>query len=203
LLAIIESGVTIDMLVVYGARHDCFHTIDTGKSRTPGNTMHIAGVKNAINVAGLLSFRWKYYKAKSRNGSLNMWERPTHYELVSFAEGNQMLTSKAVSVAAKVRKSVRGINPSTIGGSYIIFVENYDEITVDSFFESLCSGENLAPNSPVLTFRNKMISGGSGPTDLKWQVKAAYLFMAFKKYAEKKPSTLLRWTEGKDAFPFI
>lgn len=203
LLAVIETGLTVQMMIVYGASQDCFHTLDTGKSRNPGNTMHIAGVKNANNVAALIGFRWKYLKAESRNGSLNMWERPTHGELVEYAKNNAQLVQNAVACSQRIRKVLRGINASTIGGSYVVFSEKTNEEKCKEFFDSLATGKNLDENSSVLTLRNKLITSCVGSSSLKWQVKAAYIFMAYKKYIEQKPLILLRWTEGKDKFPFI
>jgi hypothetical protein len=203
LLAVIRAARPVQMMVVYGVDRDCFHTLDTGKSRSPGNTMHIAGIKNAVTISGMLTFRWKYLKAEARGGSLNMWERPTHGELVEYATINEQMVHSAVCAMTKVRKVIRGVNPSTLGGSYIVFCEKTDTVTCAEFYSKLALGEELNKNNPVLTLRNRLINSCVGPSDLKWQVKAAYLFMAYKKYVECKPLSLLRWTEGKDKFPFI
>jgi len=203
LLAVIQSGVEVPMMVVRGVSQDAFSTIDTGKSRTPGNTLHIAGVKNAANVAGCLAFRWKYLKAKSRDGSLNMFERPTQSELVEYAEHNPDIVSDAVSWTAKIRRSIGGIAPSTLGGTYIVMREQYGKCTSDLFYELLSTGEGLESGNPVLTLRNKLTGSNIGSSDIKWQVKAAYLSMAIKKYLAGENMSLLRWTEGKDKFPFI
>jgi len=54
LIAVVETGVSIDTNIVWGADESVFATIDTGKTRTVGNVLAVEKVPNYNNVAAAL-----------------------------------------------------------------------------------------------------------------------------------------------------
>lgn len=58
LTAILESGIEQDMLVISGLPTSAMSFIDTGRSRSLGDTMQINGVKNANALASVVAMAW-------------------------------------------------------------------------------------------------------------------------------------------------
>ncbi len=194
--------------VVYGIPDDCFSTIDTGAKRTAGDTFHVNGISSARNVSAGLAWFWKYSLARKRGGSLNMWDKPSSVELLKMAQDDLEFCVKAMSVSAKATKKYRIIPISMCFGLYTAFCKYDTEASADMFFNALISGAGLSINHPILVLGNKLGSlvGSNGVqknATLKHQVIAAYFCIAYRKYINGEQLTFLRWTEGKDKFPFV
>jgi hypothetical protein len=79
LMACASSGVAFQTVLVTGVSQSAVMTIDTGRSRTPGDMLRLAGEINAneIAAAGRLAWRWS-------RGLIQSPTAPSHSELQSF-----------------------------------------------------------------------------------------------------------------------
>jgi len=199
--AVILSGISITTLVVYGASTEAFFTIDKGAPRSNGDMLTIAGMKNATNAAAMLQFVWKYRDAKERDGSLNMYRRPSPSEL---AEMYRSFGDDKMTDAAKIAKACRrttGIGASILGGSWLICQE-IDAIEADFFFDKLTTGEMLASGNPIFTLREKLQVGEKSERKLSAMSKAAFIFKAWNAMREGRSIKMLRHNFQSDAFPW-
>ena len=62
--AVMQSGITIETLVVEGLSSDVFDTKDVGKRRSAGDTLGVAGEQNACRLAAALILIDKYFTGR-------------------------------------------------------------------------------------------------------------------------------------------
>jgi len=67
--AVVQSGITIETLVVEGLSSDVFDTKDVGKRRSAGDTLGVAGEKNACRLAAALILIDKYFTGRVEKAS--------------------------------------------------------------------------------------------------------------------------------------
>jgi hypothetical protein len=168
----------------------------------------MAGIPNANSMASGMAWFWKYRLARQRGGSLNMWDKPSNKEILEMVTADMDLCTRAYSVMTTVYAKHRPIAKSMGIGLYLAFSKYDNEQTASEFFGKLVSGANLDQANPVLTLKSKLGSltnerGILKNSMLKNQVKAAYICIAYIRYKHGQPLTMLRWTEGKDKFPFV
>ncbi|MEM9599431.1 MAG: hypothetical protein AAF926_00285, partial [Pseudomonadota bacterium] len=89
--AIVASGVTVKMLVVFGAERDARLTIDQNRTRSAADNLGIVGMKNTASVAAITSaFMSLLSGARGHSpnrGALNLSKanRPTKQEIRDYA----------------------------------------------------------------------------------------------------------------------
>jgi hypothetical protein len=214
LTACIKCGKSFKTIVVSGVPDECFKTIDTGMKRTTGNILQMAGVPNANAMAAGMLWFWKYRLARQRQGSMNMCDKPSSKEILDMVQKDMDMCGRAMSVVTIANHTHKSLTRSTGIGLYLAFSKYDNEARASEFFGKLASGANLEDGNPILTLKNKMSSLYSErdndgklqimkSTTLKDQVKAAYICIAYNRYKNGLPLSLLRWTEGRDKFPFV
>jgi hypothetical protein len=63
LRAIVDSGCTVPMTVVFGVNPGAFKTIDVGRSRTAGNLLAMKGHGDGRTLAATAAMVWRYKRA--------------------------------------------------------------------------------------------------------------------------------------------
>lgn len=101
LTAILQTGVTVPMLVVRGVKAKAQSTIDTGAKRTFGDVLTLKGYERGKDLAALVraAYLWQkgHYTATS-------FETPTNTELLAFLDANDDLIGCIEVVEPSVRK---------------------------------------------------------------------------------------------------
>jgi hypothetical protein len=168
LLACVAAGMPIRSLVVRGVNREAFPVLDTGKSRTPGDVMGIAGFKNRVAIAstarGLVLI-----DASGRYDPPNRQELDpllTHTALLRYAQTHAEV-EQGVLLGNQVRAAgLRG--GAGLLGTLFALLLRADEAKAAEFAERLGSGANLDTDSPILRFRNRLITDQrmpNGPAD--------------------------------------
>jgi hypothetical protein len=155
LLAIVHSGVTLDMLVIRGVDARAQLVIDVGRPRTVANQMHMANVPSAnvaTSIANLL-LRWRAGKALLSTYIPSVMQ--VHELLL-----NEPEIPHAVNYVYRIRKALRRSPAAALGSAYIE-AGHIDVTNRDEFFENLLTGADLAVDDPILVLRNTL---GRTPT---------------------------------------
>lgn len=147
LLAVIESGVTIQTPVARGAKEEAMSAIDIGAKRTVADYMHLHhDVKNAtkvcaaVNVIYYISFGFSWFTVQPHlvKIGIDLFGDEIHqiiHCISNFKPGKKSWIYGALAFAAKT-----------------------DERVFD-FTKQLATGENLKKGDPALTMRNWLING--------------------------------------------
>ncbi len=150
LTAIINSETTQRMLVVSGVDNTVADTIDTGKPRSPGDALGMAGYAQPHALATTARFVYSYCDDPH-------FKYPRKYsnpQILSFVEDNP-IEQWAAAVSIYSRAKNLGHRSVMAGFFYILAVA--DPYKAPVFFERLISGEELKRNDPILALRNKML----------------------------------------------
>jgi hypothetical protein len=159
LLACIDSGVPIKVLVVYNAPDESFPFIDVGKARTASDIFAINGVPNyalmAATIPLVIGYEAERFDAAIRQGSTASVKVLDHEELYrEFVKRPNLAESTWVS---NVFKKEQLAPPSVMVAFHYLCAQKSRE-TADSFFRRVGDGVGFASNrDPAYKLRAKLI----------------------------------------------
>lgn len=194
ILAVINTGIGIWSVVVEGIPDAYFATIDSGKSRSFGDVLHIAGAENTTVLAATVQRLAEYLKDERGVGTAMPI---SHSELMQTRDICRGLDEHCRACGTAGLKRV--VAPSRIAWlHYLVHKECCD--LVGDFFDKLASGELLNKTSPILALRNRLILDKTSKTHLSTREVMALLVKAWNAHISKKPLSVLRWSVDED-FP--
>lgn len=192
LKAVIAFGRPVDLLVAYGANENAFHTIDTGKGRSPGDILSMSEVRNPTACAAVAKLIWQIIqrvplttpaptsyllKVLERFPSIQKWAMETN------GKGANTIVPQASLVAALV---------------YLEDIAKKPASALD-FYEGVVVGANLPESSPILALRNRCInvrqSGGRLGAEWAWPITAK----ALSYFEAGQKVTKLRYVQSRGA----
>jgi len=185
--AVVQSGVTIPVVIVRGADPEVFALVDTGRTRQA--SQFVPGQNGAMIAAAarlVMAFR-------STGGQFRRIEHErsmiTNKQILDDVEADEEYQLAAPQMAA-IRKAAK-INPVPLLAVHILASRNVDADQASLWLSGLETGEDLAKGDPRLVLRNKWIQEGPrirGVT-LQWSltVKAWNAHLAGKEIRQ------LRW----------
>ncbi len=156
LYAIIESGVTVRSLVIYGVPPEAFKTIDTGKVRTGSDVlnMNYPNEKRQVVAAVATAARWVMLWRKGRGR-----RRIPNSEILVFAQENPEIWRCASTLYEYPRDSqVIALGAGTF--LYFLFQE-IDEEQAREFMHKLSTGEALKRSEVEYMLRAQLIKNAS------------------------------------------
>jgi hypothetical protein len=190
LSAIVESGVTVRMLVVGNLPPQAQEAVDGGAKRKFSDILHLRGEQN-YNLLGAVVRRAWYWKAGLRGSTGNY--TPTSSQLLDVLDEHPEVRASATA-AAGVRHSVP-IAGSILGLCHWLF-SNIDADDCNFFFERLTDGVNLAADHPIHVLRRTVIENQSAKSRLTETVVTAYVVKTWNAYRDGRTVGLLRFKPG-------
>ncbi|MFA7185855.1 MAG: hypothetical protein WC082_13220 [Victivallales bacterium] len=194
LKAIIRSGLTLPMLVVYGIEDENFKTMDQGCKRTTGQVLNILECKNSNTLAAALRIAYIYFEV---DPNLNCSSTAYVYNeaLLNFREQHpEMEQSVAIAGAAK------GIcSTSALAFCHFVFARKCPQFA-DLFINQLISGEDLHAGHPVLALRNHLIRNKHNKAKLPVRELIVLIFKAWN-YCRKMQKIKCLKVNGSDTLP--
>ena len=180
LMAVAESGATIEMHVVRGAPSDCFLVVDSGRSRNPADVVAINGWPNAKLAAAAARM------VHTHSSGNAWWTRGAPFD--GREAERAMRDHPRLVDHVSAHGCHRAFATMRIPPSFVVFF-SYTARPQDKaqeFISGLESGEGLPAGDPRLALRERLIRAhGSGGTRAKLSeqmVIALYLhaWRAFK-----------------------
>lgn len=194
-LAVIQSGESVRVLVVWGVDDDDFCSIDNVARRSGADVAKSLGFVSCTLSAAAATFVINY----STDPALTKHPRYSNQEIQEFLSANHELIQWSVSkVRAKAPSGM--LKESTLAGSHFIF-SLIDGAAADDFIDRYCSGVNLTETDPIRLLREKSIRNSVGRIQTKDQF--AYIVKAWNAYRAKTPMSLLRWSPENEKFPVV
>lgn len=141
LQAIIESGVSIVLLVATGEPLEALQTKDRGARRTLAQNLKIHGVRHYKQAASFSQYTRLLASGNSNNFRLEM------KDILLFLEEN-----KEAFACLEEGFSSSLIRNGRIGGP-MLFAYKKDPAAVARFVQSVAKGSNLPEGSPILAYR--------------------------------------------------
>lgn len=144
LLAIIESGVTIEVLVVRGVDPAAWYTYDQGKSRSGGDIFQIAGVTNPFAIKAIVA-KCEAINEKKILHSINnaQYTSKSNAELLGIYKEHEEVFRDALSMYLKYQTDFRRLlSPAYIGGvaAFLMLYKGCTKECVGRFWEGFALG---------------------------------------------------------------
>ncbi len=202
LWAVLNSGITIKTVVVYGMDPKLFSTLDQGWGRNGGSILSILRVPSPREVSAALNwlFRYQQKKVNSGTGLGNSLSNPEIER--TFFKYPDIVNS------IEFGKATKKLMPTSVGiVTHFLLVNHAGQKKATAFFEDLAEGAGLEKGDPVLALREKL-------RDIKTKFEKrkptsdeyfALILKAwqFREDGMEVTKRLLVWRKGRDKFPYL
>jgi hypothetical protein len=152
LQAVVDTGLTIEALLVYNVDQATFPTLDSGSARTAGDVLGIAGTQNAHRISAAV--RWIQAYRAGVTAPANV--RIDADQVLSFVEGLNDSEVERMQLATLAAGRVARLVAGSIATALSFLFAEKDEALALTFFDDLHSGVGLAPGDPVLVLRDQL-----------------------------------------------
>lgn len=186
LLAVIESGKTVRLLVIRGLPAEAQDVLDTGAARTASDQLTIHGHSNGaiLAAAAKLAILWetdRFYVDRNQKAV-------SHREILNFAEGNHILALTCGRAGSITKGS--DLKASVAGAAFYELMQVDGEAALE-FFDRLADGVNLPASSPILALRNRLRSIRDDKTRVDSEGLMSLVFRAWNAWRDRKRLTSL------------
>lgn len=162
LYAVVQSGVTIPILIITGLPKQSQETMDTGKSRSLSDVFTLRGEKNAVTLASVVAglVRYERWGVQAAFVTSNNWP-------VTNGQAIQWLESHP-----EVRESVNAIKgigkhaniPEKVAGILHYRFTHISQEDGEDFFDKLDTGASMEQGHPILALRKQLKIVHDDPT---------------------------------------
>jgi hypothetical protein len=177
--AVVQSGITIETLVVEGLPTNVFDTKDVGKRRSAGDTLGVAGEQNGCRLAAALVLIDKYFTGRV-DKSVSYSNTEMEELLVKYPESRQSLQT---SMGTKGL-----IPPSVLDACHYLFSRK-DPVLADQFVDKVLQGTSLTAGSPWYVLRERLVNNSMSKAKLK---KAYLMALCIKAWNNARSGTTLK-----------
>lgn len=199
-LAVVDSGVTVDALVVMGVDDNVFCTIDEGVKRTGGHILAIKGVANYNLVSAIVTKVDKYSHWTTPGEDTRGYITPREV-LEKYKSDPNRYDYTAHVIAGNIRDAQLLLEPSLIGACHYVFSQISAEES-DEFILKLLKGFGLDSNSAILSLRNRLIQNSTSKLKLSQQERWALIIKSWNYERQGVVPKQLKWAPGAgEKFP--
>lgn len=196
LAACVRANVPLTSWVVRGIDNDAFDTIDVGLPRTGGDILHVQNESHAPVLAAALTLVGAYEAGRLPKGSISrnrlrplLEAHPTIRESVTRIANNEISKQKLAS------------KPILAFMHYML--SKVDPVKATEFFDRLEDGASLAPGSPILVLRNRLIRNAADPKKLASTDVFALCLKAWDAFFNERSINKLSFSRNREQFPGI
>ena len=193
LLAVVKTGIPLDVLVVRGVSKQAFKTMDSGRKRTSGDVLAIAGEINANRLAAAARSYIQYITGYTRD--VKAISSTTVQDFVNIHPELRYWVSRFCN-----HKNTKRC-PSTMIAYLTIASEKYGIQKLDDFLDKFQTGANLDVNEPAFLLRERLFNQ-SDVKRLSPQMTSAFIIKSINLHIAGKRAAFLRH-KLEDEFPKI
>lgn len=204
----VESGVSFEVLMIFGMPRAIFDVIDTGKKRSRADRLSVEGYPSTNQLVRALGWRYQYDcgnpNARYDKGE-GRWETNRH--IVELAE---KYTAMDISVRMTRRFAGRGLMPPGVAAALHSVAAEFDPTNADLFNRVV--GQGIDPENPTgcifeknaaLLHRRLSKEIGKKTAKLPGIFRAAFWVKAWNASREGKTCSYFRFNESREEFPRI
>lgn len=151
---VVSTGTAIQTVIVFGPEEETRFTIDTGRSKSVANLLHMQGRVYTNTLAAATSLIIQYKQHNQVGYTVNAPPKSVVLKAVAELEG----ISESVSQTAPAVQKIRSHSPLAMC-HWVIWDRATRELA-DEFMMKLIEGESLRRGDPILYCRNKLIGMG-------------------------------------------
>jgi len=190
LQAIVNSGVTVPVLLITEQDPSIFAVLDTGRARTASDILSIGGAKNCSRTAAGIKLFFLYVDHPNKVWT-GMKLARSHQEILEYYNNRKVLIDDWSTIAVRAYAANRLLNPSALL-AFALVAQNapcVDKEQIMQFLEMVGVGEGLSKDCPILRYRqtltNQYSSGSIKRVSYRPQMALACLIKAFNYWANQ------------------
>lgn len=199
LAAVIESGATVEMMVVVGLDISDQETMDTGRKRSLADVLALRGEENVASLAAAVGIYWR-----RQAGQITSNASPTNQQALAVLADHPGLRH-SVTYASRVARTLRYSQGLAAALHYEMSLLNAED--AGDFWSKLESGLGLHERHPIYILRRRLEDNAAViGRKLDRLMVHAFTIKAWNAYREGRDMTLVRWTRGganPEAFPEV
>ena len=191
--AIIQSGVSVQMMLTFGVERDTRHTVDQGVARTHGHILAMFGEKNTNKLATALQFLWV------TDQGLTFHARPSTDQLLA-----TLAVHPGIRDALRDVSHVSGefrLSAGYVGAAHYL-CKRHNEFSAGQFLDALTTGTNIRNvNSPVARLR-RMFTEHSAKRTRKTNIEQAGNYIkSYNQFLRGRTGPCVWKPNANEAFP--
>jgi hypothetical protein len=159
LTAVVQSGVTIDGLIVEGLDPEAFTTMDIGRRRTGADALIIAeDAKNATCCSAACTHIISYKEAVERNAPYRRVVRngPVRHDQIIDTYNAYPRLYEYIRHGARQETTIKFI-PLSMYAAIRLMMDEIDEKASADFWDKFETGANLGKSNPINALRSRFI----------------------------------------------
>lgn len=155
---VIQSGIPVKTVMIFGVDRETRDTLDQGKNRMVSDYLSMLGKKNAHHLAAAARMVWQWqnigYITGRITGSRNL--KPTRTEIVHLVDNTPSLVRSLDAIYTTNTGRIGSIGMVAFCHFAMKIASN--ESAVTEFIQSLVAGAELEADDPRLYCRNRLMS---------------------------------------------
>lgn len=192
--ASVQSGHSFDTFVVFGVSDEAFAYMDTGKGRSAGDVLGIAGVGDANSTAS--ACRWAYLIVNNIVQNSNM--RPTNAEILEFAAAHQGIAESVTY--CRDNNPLKLVRAGQLAALHYLF-SRMDRALADKFIGHVMTGKSLDEGT-MLTLHHRLSENLKAKRKILPVEMAALLIKSWNAIRDGKTIKTLKFARDEQ-FPLI
>lgn len=179
LMAVIEAGVAVEMLVIEDLEPEIQDTVDAGRKRTAADALSMDGVANASIVAAVGRRAWMWDQNNIRFVAASS---PSISEVKETIEKYPHI-HRSAEIGARTAMSYKPTRGAITGTAHHLFVQLDQDLTAE-FFAQLATGAKLDGDHPVLALRNRLLNDFTNSKKIPFHQGLAFYIRAWNALRE-------------------
>jgi hypothetical protein len=186
--ALTQSDMELEFLVLTGIKSEAFKVMDTGRNRQASDVLGIAGIQYAQELPTVVRGIMNYHRVGSLKPTNTRDRIPiTNTEILQFASENVYSLSASISFVWKFKRPI--VSKVKLASLHYLFCER-SVTDADHFISKLCTGLDLAPESPIYVLREKLISDSVSRTKMPLDKKYAFIVKCWNMHRKNESANM-------------
>jgi len=195
LIAISETDLSFNMIIVRNVKKEVFSTIDCGRPRTSGDVFNINNIPHANTMASAIN-RIKNEFLSKRKAGKNVWLKFSNEELLSFYYANKDELDELVLRISSLYAGNIKTTTTSIGVAMIFLLKRENKQKAYPFVRELFKGVKEYESNAAQTLRNRLLNYKIDGIKIDDSQLRAFFIVAFRAYKENRDISKLVITKN-------
>lgn len=201
LWAIVESGVTLQLVVVRGLADEVFKVLDTGLGRLMADVLRHEGVQNAAHSAAAARVMIGYQRGWLLDS--NRMQRISRDERLAWVLEHNDSVQWAVRISMRISFNVGKSSNAAWSVLALLIEEAAGRERAEEFLNALVTGASLNRDDPRLSLRNWSIARGARGLRVDVPVQLSTSIIAFNKWNKGRKAVNVKVWDRSAPFPVV
>lgn len=168
LTAVVQTGVSILSMVVFGVPRETRTTVDQGAARGAADYLGMGGRHHANISASIARTVLSYERSKGLN--INSSAGVSNADILDWCDKNAKQIGESAAFASRKRSNTHHYAAPAVIGSCHFILSRIDVKAAETYMEQVTTGENIVSGDPAYAVRNVLLNLGKASRQKKMEV---------------------------------